>query len=533
MLTLVSKDFRLLYGSFFGSKKKIASLAFSLLALAFFVVVETFFYLAILNRIKNYKDAPVSFTVLYLFLLSLIMILSDLVRARKLFFDKKDSFLLSSYPLKSDTIILSKVLLLLLTQTLTSLLFTYPIFVSYGIVFSRTALYYFLALFYPIMMFFFEAGIAFLLVYPYSLLHDFLEWHKGIQFLIYLLFMAGFSLLYGRVLNLFVALVAQGELGSLFTKASLDSLSHVRRYFFVCNNVADFLFFYRFLSLLPYFLLSLLAFFGGLAVVIPCYQKERLRQQKKQEEKRGKPHLFRVLTPTKALFEKEFIFLFRNQDNFLSFTGLLLVQPYLAFVVISGMNTIFTHGILGYYLLVIPDLVSAIDLLFLLFFALMIASGGNDFLSREKNSLKIMKTIPISASKQLWIKLSIPYLVSCLSSLITVMVLAITKTMSWPLALAGLMLSFLATLSFDLLSMIEELKKKARFGTRNLVSNLYGYLFPIVTAGLLILGSSLRWNQIGTIFLWLTLALFFTLALLFYFRKNQRILFTEMEVTSE
>ena len=55
----------------------------------------------------------------------------------------------------------------------------------------------------------------------------------------------------------------------------------------------------------------------------------------------------------KALIKKEVILLTKNQNYTLSFTGLLIVQPFLVYLVIKALNTIFTSGIFAYYISIV------------------------------------------------------------------------------------------------------------------------------------------------------------------------------------
>ena len=82
---------------------------------------------------------------------------------------------LSTRPIGNTDIILSKLFFMFLTHYFTSLIFTYPIFVSYGIIGAKTIKFYYLGLFYPVITFFFIGGVALLLVYPFWLLKKYLH----------------------------------------------------------------------------------------------------------------------------------------------------------------------------------------------------------------------------------------------------------------------------------------------------------------------------------------------------------------------
>ncbi|MBR7140846.1 MAG: hypothetical protein IKD03_01765, partial [Clostridia bacterium] len=110
MLTLLVKDFKLMFIKEKSVSKRIVSAIFSLLFLAAFLVVEIFLFTAILNKIKNYTGAAPAFMTLFLFVISVLMIIMSVFQAKKLFFDEKDIEQLSSYPVTNSQIILSKLL---------------------------------------------------------------------------------------------------------------------------------------------------------------------------------------------------------------------------------------------------------------------------------------------------------------------------------------------------------------------------------------------------------------------------------------
>ena len=138
MLTLLVKDFKLLFHSEKKLSNRIISLLISILFIGSFVAIEVFLFTTILKKIGTFHQAQNAFTSLFLFIISLLLIVSNLLNANKLFFNEKDIEQLSTRPIGNTDIILSKLFFMFLTHYFTSLIFTYPIFVSYGIIGAKT-----------------------------------------------------------------------------------------------------------------------------------------------------------------------------------------------------------------------------------------------------------------------------------------------------------------------------------------------------------------------------------------------------------
>ena len=86
---------------------------------------------------------------------------------------------------------------------------------------------------------------------------------------------------------------------------------------------------------------------------------------------------------------------------------------------------------MSYYISLFPSFLTFLDLILLFFIYSTILSGGDNYIGIEKNNVKTMKILPLSPLKQLAIKVSIPYLLSLTSLLVTALVLSITKEISF------------------------------------------------------------------------------------------------------
>ena len=137
-----------------------------------------------------------------------------------------------------------------------------------------------------------------------------------------------------------------------------------------------------------------------------------------------------MLNPKKALIKKELILLAKNPSYTFSFTGLLIIQPFLALLVIQSLNIIFTTGIFAYYISVVPNFIPLMDILLLMLFTLIISQGASQYISMEEKNIKVIKTIPVKVETQLAIKVFIPLILSEISFIVTLFVLLIGKEIS-------------------------------------------------------------------------------------------------------
>ncbi len=527
MLNLLSKDIKLL----FGSKKSVKERAFAVLLFAFLlvslVVLETLLYVNILKRISSFNNAPIAFTTLFLFIISLLIIVISLFTERKLFYEEEDKEKMALYPLPYERVIASKLVLLFFTNYLLTLALTYPLFVAYGMNVGALPAFYFVALFYPVLTFFFECGVSMLLLAPFNLFLNFLDKHKIIEYVLASLLLAGATYAYGRVLLLFLDLIGENSLSRLFSTSSIASLMEARKYFIIVNYLTNIYFLGSFSSFLYALGFSLPTFILGLILTVVLYRHQQ--EGEKESKKKSKKHVYHQESMVKALFKKEFIVFFRDNENLFSFSSLLLIAPYLLYLVILALNTIFTSGTVGYYLGFIKEFVPATDIAVISLFAITLLSGADDYLSREGSSLKVMKCLPIKPRMIIAIKMMIPLSLSSFSLLVGLVVMYSLKTITLTTFLLSLLFALSSLLSYSIVTFFAELKQLKKGG--RVFSTLYE-LLPIV---ILVYMAVLSAYGFSSFFLYLTSSIFtvlVTVILLLLFLKKEEDMFVSLEVAA-
>lgn len=476
MLNLIAKDFKLLFSAHGGLKKRLLSLISTVLMAAFVVGVEWFLFSTILGKIQNFNNATRPFLTLFLFIISCLMILLNIVQANRLFFNQKDIEQLIRRPVSNAQIVGSKLVFMFLTHYFTALLLTYPILIAYGNMMGKRMMFYYLGLFYPLLSFLFEGGIALILVYPYKLASDFLKKHTLVQFLLSLVLMVGACVAYNYVLNIFMELVINNNINALFTNRSIERLIEIRRFLVPINLLTDIFATAETFRILPYLGIAGGIFLIGVSIVIFAFNY--LRSVAMQSKPGKVKDELNIQKPTVALFKKELFLLFKDSNNIFSFTGLLIVQPFLVYIIVNSLNSVFSSGTFAYYMRALPELIPLIDVLIIMMFTLIINQGATDYIQSEKSNVRLMKILPVSPIKQLLIKVLVPFSLSAVSLTVSVLALGIGGVVSWLTLIFALLLTLILLVIFDVVSLKEEMRIGNNRPRSTAMSTLYSYLLP-------------------------------------------------------
>ena len=477
MLNLVAKDFKRLFANKNSAKKNVASIFISLLAFACLIAVEYVVFTLLLKKLQTYAQATMPFLTVFLALISVVMIFTNMSRANKLFFDKTDVEQLIKRPITNFQIVSSKLIFLFFSHYLTTLLLIYPLAIAYGNLIPRPAIFYYQMLFYPLISFCFETGVALIFVYPFRAVVEFLKKHIYLQFIVAILVMAAGCYIYGEVLSFFMNLVVNNDVGSIFTKSSIQALVNLKQYLVPVNFFADIFFALKSGYLFPCICIVLGIFSIGTTIVVFAfnYFRSATFSQKIAKEKQMK-----ILSVKKALLKKELILLFKDSGNVFSFTGLLIIQPFLLYNVISSMNLVFSSGAFSYYILALPELIPLMDVLLIMLFTLIINQGANEYIQAEKANVRLMKTIPVSPTLQILLKVLVPFALSFLSLFVSIIVLMATGTLTFVTGFFALILATLLLAIFDVVSLNEEMAIRNAKPRSSLLSSFYSYALPVL-----------------------------------------------------
>ena len=530
MLDLLYKDFKLMFGTNKNISSRIITFLVRIIFIASFIAIEVFLFTSILKRIKMYNTAPIAFMSLFLFIISIMLIIYCLNQAHKLLFNETDIEQLSHHPISNSSIILSKLLFLLVFHYVTCFTFVYPVFISYAVVIGKGAWFYYLGLLYPLLSFLLEMGVALLFVYPYHLLKKFLKKHVLIKFLVSIVILLILVILYSIVLNLFINIISGGNINQLVSSKFLNNLINLQRFEVPIHFLVEAFINRQMNYIIPFVLISGGIFIMGISLAIFGFNMVRNIAYSANKKLDNSP--LQVDKVSKALVKKEINLLTKNADYSSSFTALLIIQPFLAFLVIRALNSIFMNGAFAYYLTVVPNFLKIVDIVIMMFFTVMIAQGSSLYISMEKATIKVMKVIPIPFKKQIVIKVMIPFLLSTVSLLISLGVLWISKVINVYIFLISLLMCILLLLAYTLTSLKEELSIKHRKPKNTLISNIISYLIPLMFAGITIALNFIGVNIYLCYFVSAGLFLVINIILFFYLRANLNDLFLDLDMVN-
>lgn len=476
MLNLLIKDFKLMFSSKKSASARALGILIGFLAVAVLVVAETFLFSAIFGKIKVYANAPYAFMVLLLTVVTVLMSISGIFQAKKLFFNDKDIQQLAIHPVSSGMQVLSKLVFLFLIHYAGSFIFVFPLFLAYGSTFGGTMFFYYSATFYPVISFVFEIGVALVFVYPVWYFLQFLKKHVILEFGLSVVILFLLAWIYSVVLEVFVGLVANNDLATMFSAETIGAVIEFGRYAVPINYLVDIFVSTRPGQIFPYLAISGGIFIIGLVVTIFTFHKVRnvsiyIKPAKAKQTNR-------VRSVEYALIKKELALITKNPDYIYSFSGLLVVQPFLIYLVVIAMNTVFGTGTFLYYTSIFPNFVAIVDVFLVMMFTVIVASGANQYISMEERTIKNLKTIPVSYRTQIYVKMLIPMAMSEASLLVSVLVLWISGTFSIVTALFALLLSSALLFVFNVISLCEELKIRHGKPRSTGLSTAYSYILP-------------------------------------------------------
>ena len=530
MFSLIAKDFKLLFqGSSKNKMSKVLGLLFTIVVGVLFIIIETYLFNAIFTKLKVIQKATSSYFSVFLFVISTLLTVFAVLTAKKLFFNEADNTKLQSLPISNGKIVMAKLFFLFLTMYFMNLVFNLPLFITYGRIYHKMAIFYFNAVFYPLFLFFFQAGVALIFVYPVKLLLDFLKKHIFIQLGTVLVFAFGLTFLYSRALNIFINLVAENNIDSLFTVRSINAIEKAARFMVPINFLEEVFVSNNSRALFPSIAISFGTFIIGVTLVIYFYNKF-LQQVFSTPKKKENEVSLKMVSPKKALMKKELILLFRDSNYLFSFIGLLAVEPFLSYLIIRSFNTIFTNGAISYYLLAVPNIISFMDVLVMMLISTIIFQGANNYITNENKNVRLMKSIPVSPFSQLFIKVAIPFLMSIAFLFVSYLVLLITRTISVLTALYAILTNVILLFALTIISLFEELSIKRNQEKNSLLSSVYTYAVPIVyfLFALLMCYLKVNFNIIFVIGIVIVMASLIPFVIHFKSRVNEKFLSLEV-----
>lgn len=278
---------------------------------------------------------------------------------------------------------------------------------------------------------------------------------------------------------MFTDLVVNNSIALIFTSERIESLIRFRTYALPVNFLMDIFVQKSGKAFLIYLLIGGGIFCLGLTITVFAYNYVRSINFTSKSRNRRK---IKILDVTKSLIKKELTLIFRDSDYIFSFTGLLVVQPFLLTLVLKAMNAVFSGGTIRYYTAFLPAFVPCVDIFFIMIFSTTIAQGANSYISMEKQTVKNMKTVPVDYKTQLIVKVALPMTLSVTSLVISLAALTAAGVIGWVVLPFALICALVSLSAFDMASLVEELSIRHGKKRKNGFSTACSYGYPAAVA---------------------------------------------------
>lgn len=467
--------------AFFNKKgyKKYLSLATSIILMAFFIFLECFLYIMIFNKVDVFIDLNYSLIIIILSIFTFIGTIYSMITCNKIFFsNKKERIILGISPVNILEVIIGKLIFVYLK---TFIYFTSTFFVfalTYGIKVQTDFIYFiwmFLSIFILSLM---SVGLGILFTIPFREIIKLVVRFKIISFILIVILIILLAVGYNLLMKLFIDLLRNASLDTLFTTQNVETLKNVANSLYPLKSVVDYALVINSgvnaLIVLAFSLLSILfgVFFFYFYLKNYYHNDDQAKDINKVKSKKVK-----LISPIQALIKKEFLLLLNNNDGLFSYIFLVILQPFLVYSVISSLNLIFSTGNFIYINTLFPEIYLCVDILPILLFLSVINMTSSMSLTKERQTLIIMKTIPVSFFKQVLVKLGVNFVVSLISYIATLITLIATKEISLYTFLFLIIIGTLALLCLNIISIKSDFKFKAN---SDLLSILVGFVFPIL-----------------------------------------------------
>ena len=464
----------------------------SIIGLGIFVALESFIFLALDKKINDFaKDSNGTFYFLVLFLTILlgVSVIVSLNKARKVLYQRKDSEILLHLPVVTEEVVISKVVFIYINNVIINFVVSFPLLCCYCATRGFKPPMYVLSALYPVLIGLFTCGITLMLVSVYNHVYKFIKDKPWLQILLGSLLVIALCFAYKYVLELFINLINNAQFDSMFGKGFIDSLAKASKFFIPVFNIADII--CQSNNILPNICIflgsTLLVLVLGFVIVGISYSRFLKREfsENRSGKSSSKVKPMKLETPIKALIKKEFVLLFRNSNYIFSFTSLLIMQPFLAFVVISTLNKLM-YGNMEMFLVYFPELINGLNLVLILLFASVIATSAMDVYSREGRALIVSKYIPISPIKQTFIKLIVPVTLSVISLFVTATLLVSFSEISVLIYFISFVMGLILIVSLAISGVYIDLKKLNSTKTSNIeyLSTFLSVFLPLLLFGL-------------------------------------------------
>lgn len=531
LISLLTKEFNLSLDKSVSTAYKIFSWVVKILLLVAEIALACFMVKTLDTKITDYSPVygSLDFLVILLFMLFCVFTLYGLLKLRKSLYDRRDTYILSTLPVYDDKIVITKMLRCYASMSLDALFLCMPILITYGSTRSMNAIYYIFSFFYPFLVSLAAISVDLLLVSFHEIVYRFLKNKEILQFILASILMVGLCYLYKIFVELFLNCLSDSSIGNVFSDGFITMAHRLGKYLFPVANVIYPIFTgenaLSYAIILIGFVL-LLSFFG---YIIATYCYGRLSKTDSISFNALSKKAERIRSVDAALIRKEINLIFRDSSSIFSYTSLLIMMPFLSYVVISSFNSIVFSN-LSTIAALYPHLDDSIILCLIILF-ISTVNSSNSMLSKEKANIVTIKTLPISPVRMILIKAIVPLCLSLISLFASAITLLATGCISLELFLSSLAFGALYVVGTTFLGL--EIEMRDREGKKTKLSGLYYYICLLLPVLLLAFDLTVDFLRLSSAWAYVAGALLYASTLIgafICFHKRIRHSFDAMEI---
>ncbi|MBQ7164263.1 MAG: hypothetical protein IJR61_02925 [Clostridia bacterium] len=419
-----------------GGKKKDA-LGYIVTTLISLVFLALFVYLFVAFQSK-FEPLNLVDETLTLFVAAGIIaqIIFSVSKAGAVLYGGADAKVILPLPISNLTMLAAKLAALWIKEIINSAFFILPVFVAFGIMRSLGAVYYMLAAAGIIIASLFVVSVSAMISPLYVKVKNFLLKKPYMILAASLVFLAALFAVYSRFLSVVSDMLIGNRMKFIFNKNVADTLRVIAKHAFFAKQLTDF----AGGSILGFIivLFTAAAFSAGAYFISSRFYLSYLMAHAAGRTKaaRERPNKERGVTAT--LINKELTEIFRNPSYLFSYLSVLLTLPLFCYLSVGVLNELVVNLIGG-------DFLIPFALLITVMFSCVCNTGAGDVISREENKIMIVKTIPVSYTRQIGVKVGIALVIAGISDLLTVFALLFSGTLGAGACAMLFLITFAAT----------------------------------------------------------------------------------------
>jgi ABC-2 type transport system permease protein len=351
-------------------------------------------------------DLVQEFLVFFIFLIQVLQLLFGLSLLTKTLYFSSDSASLLKLPVSGEKIFLAKIFFAYFYITMISSVIMLPVLIMFGILTGQALLFYFMipliCVFCPLLPFILSTLFALPTMYIISFLKN-----KFILMLsTYVVLVAGGFITYMNILGVLIKLLDTSSNTALLTSEAISSVKDFAFYFFPEVLLKNILVNVNFIKSLAVYVLG-----GALLMILivllakKMYVRVLLNNVESENTYMTKKVKIKQTSVAAALFEKEFINIFRSINYSFQYLAVILTTPLMVYFSNAIASQIGAEK-LG------SGILPGISLLVLIMFLSMGVSFSATSITREGDKFFHTKIIPVKYSKQIAVKVCLYVIVA-------------------------------------------------------------------------------------------------------------------------